>query len=140
MAWADLLTPISNFRQKLSRFKIDKNIFLFLLEKEIWKHVATLLYILKVEMPRNQKPIKTLVGIQSSQNQVQVKPQETTQNPGLLPSLGASIIHGVAVGSGSGFAHAIINRFFNSVQEKPEYSKCLEMTKNNYEACEHLNL
>jgi hypothetical protein len=91
-------------------------------------------------MPRNQKPIKSLVGIQSNQNQVQVKPQETIQKPGLLPSLGASIMHGVAVGSGSGFAHAIINRFFNSVQEKPEYSKCLEMTKNNYEACEHLNL
>ena len=100
-------------------------------------------------MPRNQKPIKTLVGIQSgkqsgiqsSQNQVQVKPQETAQvKPGLLPSLGASMIHGVAIGRGSGFAHAIINRFFNSVQEKPEYSNCLEMTKNNYEACEHLKM
>ena len=92
-------------------------------------------------MPRNQKPIKTLVGIQSSQSQVHVKPQETAQaQPGLLPSLGASMIHGVAVGSGSGFAHAIINRFFNSVQAKPEYSNCLEMTKNNYEACEHLKI
>lgn len=89
-------------------------------------------------MPRNQKPIKTPLAIQTTHNQVQVKAQ-TTQ-PGLLPSLGASMMHGVAVGSGSGIAHAVINRFFNSVQEKPEYSRCLEMTKDNYEACEHLKM
>jgi len=94
-------------------------------------------------MPRNQAPMKKLVGINSSQNQVQVKPQGATQihtQSGLMPSLGASMMHGVAVGSGSGIAHAIINRFFNRVEEKPEYSKCLEMTKNNYEACEHLKM
>jgi hypothetical protein len=99
-----------------------------------------LFYSYKVEMPRNQKPAKTPLAIQTTHTQVQVKPQETIQKPGLLPSLGASMMHGVAVGSGSGFAHAVINRFFNSVQEKPEYSRCLEMTKDNYEACEHLKM
>jgi hypothetical protein len=58
----------------------------------------------------------------------------------------------MAFGGGSGIAHAFIGRLFgsgsgsssrneNKVEEnKTQYDNCLEITKNNYEACEHLNV
>ena len=62
------------------------------------------------------------------------------------PTLGASIIEGMAFGGGSGLAHAFIGRLFSSGSEskakdkKTQYNHCLEITQNNYEACEHLQM
>jgi hypothetical protein len=60
------------------------------------------------------------------------------------PTLASSIIDGMAFGGGSGLAHAFIGRLFSSNNQskaedkKTQYTHCLEITKNNYEACEHL--
>lgn len=61
------------------------------------------------------------------------------------PTLGASIIDGMAFGGGSGLAHAFIGRLFSTNQtkaddKKNQYNHCLEITQNNYEACEHLKM
>ena len=63
------------------------------------------------------------------------------------PTLGASIIEGMAFGGGSGLAHAFIGRLFSSSSnqtkvddKKNQYNHCLEITQNNYEACEHLKM
>ena len=101
-------------------------------------------------MPRNSKPMKELVGIK--QTQIQSQPQPHLGQP----TLGQSIVQGMAFGGGSGIAHAFIGRLFgsgsgsgsgsssrneNKVEEKKtQYDNCLEITKNNYEACEHLNV
>jgi 2-methylcitrate dehydratase PrpD len=52
----------------------------------------------------------------------------------------------MAFGGGSGLAHAFIGRLFSGRSEskaedkKTQYTHCLEITKNNYEACEHLQM
>jgi hypothetical protein len=62
------------------------------------------------------------------------------------PTLASSIIDGMAFGGGSGLAHAFIGRLFSSSNQskaedkKTQYTHCLEITKNNYEACEHLQM
>jgi hypothetical protein len=62
------------------------------------------------------------------------------------PTLASSIIDGMAFGGGSGLAHAFIGRLFSSNNQskaedkKTQYTHCLEITKNNYEACEHLQM
>ena len=87
-------------------------------------------------MPRNTKPMKDLiVAKQTPPVQQQPKPQQ--------PTLVSSVIEGMAFGGGSGLAHAFIGRLFSSSQaedKKTQYTHCLEITKNNYEACEHLQM
>jgi len=100
--------------------------------------------------------MKELVGIKTTQPQIQSQPQPHLGQP----TLGQSIVQGMAFGGGSGIAHAFIGRLFgsgsgsgsgngsgsssrneNKVEEnKTQYDNCLEITKNNYEACEHLNV
>jgi hypothetical protein len=52
----------------------------------------------------------------------------------------------MAFGGGSGIAHAFIGQLFsgrsksNAEDKKTQYTHCLEITKNNYEACEHLQM
>ena len=70
------------------------------------------------------------------------------QQTQIKPSLGASIIEGMAFGGGSGVAHAFIGRLFSTSSssqtkaedKKNQYNHCLEITQNNYEACEHLKM
>ena len=88
-------------------------------------------------MPRNTKPMKDLIVPKPTPPAVQPQPQK--------PTLASSIIDGMAFGGGSGLAHAFIGRLFNNNQSKAEdkktqYTHCLEITKNNYEACEHLQM
>ena len=69
-----------------------------------------------------------------------VQPQQNQK-----PTLASSVIEGMAFGGGSGLAHAFIGRLFSNNQSKAEdnktqYTHCLEITKNNYEACEHLQM
>ena len=77
--------------------------------------------------------------------------QQTQPSPPVVqptqtkPTLGASIIDGIAFGSGRGLAHAFIGRLFSTSQtkvddKKTQYNHCLEITQNNYEACEHLKM
>jgi hypothetical protein len=71
------------------------------------------------------------------QPQQQPKPQQ--------PTLASSVIEGMAFGGGSGLAHAFIGRLFSNnlskaEDKKTQYTHCLEITKNNYEACEHLQM
>ena len=73
------------------------------------------------------------------------KPTPPAQPLPQKPSLGSSIIEGMAFGSGSGLAHAFIGRLFSTNQtkaddKKTQYNHCLEITQNNYEACEHLKM
>jgi hypothetical protein len=89
-------------------------------------------------MPRNTKPIKDLIV---------PKPTPPAQQPqqNQKPTLASSVIEGMAFGGGSGIAHAFIGRLFSSRESKAEdkktqYTHCLEITKNNYEACEHLQM
>ncbi len=89
-------------------------------------------------MPRNTKPMKDLIVPK------QTSPAVQSQQP-QKPTLASSIIDGMAFGGGSGLAHAFIGRLFSSNQTKAEdkktqYTHCLEITKNNYEACEHLQM
>ena len=92
-------------------------------------------------MPRNTKPMKDLIV--PKQTQLTPPAQPLPQKP----SLGASIIEGMAFGGGSGLAHAFIGRLFSSSSnqtkaedKKTQYNHCLEITQNNYEACEHLKM
>ncbi len=92
-------------------------------------------------MPRNTKPMKDLIVPKPSQPQ-QVQQNQQPQKP----TLASSIIDGMAFGGGSGLAHAFIGRLFSSSNQskaedkKTQYTHCLEITKNNYEACEHLQM
>ena len=94
-------------------------------------------------MPRNTKPMKDLIVPKPSQqpNQ-QIQQNQQPQKP----TLASSIIDGMAFGGGSGLAHAFIGRLFSSSNQskaedkKTQYTHCLEITKNNYEACEHLQM
>ena len=91
-------------------------------------------------MPRNTKQMKDLMLPKQTQPSPPVVQQTQTK-----PSLGASIIEGMAFGGGSGLAHAFIGRLFSTNQTKAEdkknqYNHCLEITQNNYEACEHLQM
>ena len=92
-------------------------------------------------MPRNTKQMKDLMLPKQTQpTPPAVQPQQNQK-----PSLGASIIEGMAFGGGSGLAHAFIGRLFSTSQTKAEdkknqYNHCLEITQNNYEACEHLKM
>jgi hypothetical protein len=93
-------------------------------------------------MPRNTKPMKDLIVSKPSQPNQQI---QQNQQPQQKPTLASSIIDGMAFGGGSGLAHAFIGRLFSSNQSKAEdkktqYTHCLEITKNNYEACEHLQM
>jgi hypothetical protein len=88
-------------------------------------------------MPRNTKPIKDLIV---------PKPTPLAQPQPQKPTLASSVIEGMAFGGGSGLAHAFIGRLFSSNTEakaenkKIQYTHCLEITQNNYEACEHLKM
>ena len=87
-------------------------------------------------MPRNTKPIKDLIV---------PKPTPLAQPQNQKPTLASSVIEGMAFGGGSGLAHAFIGRLFSNNQSKAEdkkiqYTHCLEITQNNYEACEHLKM
>ena len=87
-------------------------------------------------MPRNTKPMKDLIV---------PKPTPLAQPQPQKPTLASSVIEGMAFGGGSGLAHAFIGRIFSNNQSKAEdkktqYTHCLEITKNNYEACEHLQM
>ena len=90
-------------------------------------------------MPRNTKPIKDLIV---------PKPTPPAQQPqqNQKPTLASTVIEGMAFGGGSSIAHAFIGRLFNRGSEsnaedkKTQYTHCLEITKNNYEACEHLQM
>jgi len=87
-------------------------------------------------MPRNTKPMKDLIV---------PKPTPLAQPQPQKPTLASSVIEGMAFGGGSGLAHAFIGRLFSNNQSKAEdkktqYTHCLEITKNNYEACEHLQM
>ena len=91
-------------------------------------------------MPRNTKPMKDLIVPKQTQPTSPVVQQTQTK-----PTLGASIIEGMAFGGGSGIAHAFINQLFSTNQtkaddKKTQYNHCLEITQNNYEACEHLKM
>jgi len=73
------------------------------------------------------------------------KPTPLAQPQPQKPTLASSVIEGMAFGGGSGLAHAFIGRLFSNNQSKAEdkktqYTHCLEITKNNYEACEHLQM
>jgi len=90
-------------------------------------------------MPRNTKPMKDLIVPKQTPPAVQ-QPQ-----PQQKPTLASSVIEGMAFGGGSGLAHAFIGQLFSGRQSKAEdkktqYTHCLEITKNNYEACEHLQM
>jgi hypothetical protein len=93
-------------------------------------------------MPRNTKPMKDLIVSKPSQPQQ----NQQIQQPQQKPTLASSIIDGMAFGGGSGLAHAFIGRLFSSSNQtkaedkKTQYTHCLEITKNNYEACEHLQM
>ena len=95
-------------------------------------------------MPRNTKPMKDLIV----PKQTQPTPPVVQQPTQTKPTLGASIIEGMAFGGGSGLAHAFINQLFSSRNtsqtkaddKKNQYNHCLEITQNNYEACEHLKM
>jgi hypothetical protein len=96
-------------------------------------------------MPRNTKPMKDLIVSKPNQpNQQQTQQQTQLQNQ--KPTLVSSVIEGMAFGGGSGLAHAFIGRLFSSSNQskaddkKVQYAHCLEITKNNYEACEHLQM
>ena len=95
-------------------------------------------------MPRNTKQMKDLMLPKQTQ-QTQPTPP-VVQPTQTKPTLGASIIDGMAFGGGSGVAHAFIGRLFSSGSEskakdkKTQYNHCLEITQNNYEACEHLKM
>ena len=97
-------------------------------------------------MPRNTKPIKDLMLPKQTQQTQQTQPTPpVVQQTQTKPTLGASIIEGMAFGGGSGLAHAFIGRLFSTNQTKVEdkknqYNHCLEITQNNYEACEHLKM
>ena len=90
-------------------------------------------------MPRNTKPMKDLIVPKPTPPAVQ--PQQNQK-----PTLASSVIEGMAFGGGSGLAHAFIGRLFSGRSEskaedkKTQYTHCLEITKNNYEACEHLQM
>jgi hypothetical protein len=90
-------------------------------------------------MPRNTKPIKDLIVPKPTPPAVQQSQQSQK------PTLASSVIEGMAFGGGSGLAHAFIGRLFSNNQSKAEdkkiqYTHCLEITQNNYEACEHLKM
>lgn len=91
-------------------------------------------------MPRNTKPIKDLIVPKPTPPAVQ-QPQQNQK-----PTLASSVIEGIAFGGGSGIAHAFIGQLFsgrsksNVEDKKTQYIHCLEITKNNYEACEHLQM
>jgi hypothetical protein len=91
-------------------------------------------------MPRNTKPIKDLIVPKPTPPAVQQSQQSQK------PTLASSVIEGMAFGGGSGLAHAFIGRLFSSGSEakaenkKIQYTHCLEITQNNYEACEHLKM
>jgi hypothetical protein len=91
-------------------------------------------------MPRNTKPIKDLIVPKPTPPAQQPQPQNQK------PTLASSVIEGMAFGGGSGLAHAFIGRLFSSNTEakaenkKIQYTHCLEITQNNYEACEHLKM
>ena len=94
-------------------------------------------------MPRNTKQMKDLMLPKQTQ-QTQPTPPVVQQTQ-TKPTLGASIIEGMAFGGGSGLAHAFIGRLFSTNQtkaddKKNQYNHCLEITQNNYEACEHLQM
>ena len=98
-------------------------------------------------MPRNTKPMKDLILPKQNQQNQQTQPTPPVVQPqqNQKPTLGASIIEGMAFGGGSGLAHAFIGRLFSTNQTKAEdkktqYNYCLEITQNNYEACEHLQM
>jgi predicted lipid-binding transport protein (Tim44 family) len=90
--------------------------------------------------------MKDLIVSKPSQPQPSQPNQQIQQpQPQQKPTLASSIIDGMAFGGGSGLAHAFIGRLFSSNQSKAEdkktqYTHCLEITKNNYEACEHLQM
>ena len=95
-------------------------------------------------MPRNMKPMKDLILPKQNQ-QTQPTPPVVQPTQPQKSTLGASIIEGMAFGGGSGLAHAFIGRLFSTNQTKAEdkktqYNYCLEITQNNYEACEHLQM
>ena len=98
-------------------------------------------------MPGNTKPMKDLILPKQNQ-QTQPTPPVVQQQTQTKPTLGASIIEGMAFGGGSGLAHAFIGRLFSSrntsqtkaEDKKTQYNYCLEITQNNYEACEHLQM
>jgi hypothetical protein len=96
-------------------------------------------------MPRNTKPMKDLMLPKQTQ-QTQPTPPVVQQTQPQKPTLAASIIEGMAFGGGSGLAHAFIGRLFSSNNQtkvddkKTQYNHCLEITQNNYEACEHLKM
>ena len=98
-------------------------------------------------MPGNTKPMKDLILPKQNQ-QTQPTPPVVQQQTQTKPTLGASIIEGMAFGGGSGIAHAFIDRLFSSrntsqtkaEDKKTQYNYCLEITQNNYEACEHLQM
>ena len=97
-------------------------------------------------MPRNTKPMKDLILPKQTQQTQPTPPTPPVVQPTQTkPTLGASIIEGMAFGGGSGLAHAFIDRLFSTNQTKAEdkktqYNYCLEITQNNYEACEHLQM
>lgn len=77
--------------------------------------------------------------------QTQPTPPVVQQPTQTKPTLGASIIEGMAFGGGSGVAHAFIGRLFSTNitkadDKKNQYNHCLEITQKNYEACEHLKM
>ena len=95
-------------------------------------------------MPRNTKQMKDLMLPKQTQP-TQPTPPVVQPQQNQKPTLGASIIEGMAFGGGSGLAHAFIGRLFSTNQTKAEdkknqYNHCLEITQNNYEACEHLQM
>jgi hypothetical protein len=95
-------------------------------------------------MPRNTKQMKDLMLPKQNQ-QTQPSPPVVQPQQNQKPTLGASIIEGMAFGGGSGVAHAFIGRLFSTNQikvddKKTQYNHCLEITQNNYEACEHLKM
>ena len=95
-------------------------------------------------MPRNTKPIKDLILPKQTQ-QTQPSPPVVQPQQNQKPTLASSVIEGMAFGGGSGLAHAFIGRLFSTNQTKAEdkknqYNHCLEITQNNYEACEHLQM
>ena len=89
-------------------------------------------------MPRNTKPMKDLIVPKPT------PPAQPQQNQ--KPTLASSVIEGMAFGGGSSIAHAFIGQIFSRRSEskaedkKTQYTHCLEITKNNYEACEHLQM
>lgn len=91
--------------------------------------------------------MKDLILPKQNQQNQQTQPTPPVVQPqqNQKPTLGASIIEGMAFGSGSGLAHAFIGRLFSTNQtkaddKKNQYNHCLEITQNNYEACEHLKM